>query len=341
MTASAATSDAAPRARRRIRSQDWRAEWTLGALALGISVLVYAMLIFILIRAWPSFAHNGLSWFGGTASVDNQMQAIFDSATTAAGAGGYEYELNAWSYIYATLIICIPAVLISFVLSLFTAVFIVEFAPKRVASVIVPSVRLLAGVPSVVYALVGVVVLVPFINNHVIQASQKTDVGYVVTLSGYSIGAGIIVLTMMIAPIMIAIFSDGLRSVPHLWKEGSMALGVSKWRTCWKVSLRAARPAIVAGTILATARAIGEAVMLAMVAGTIGWRPNIADGWLFFLEPAKPVAAVILTSGDMLVVEPMQRTIFAFAALLLVTTMALSLIGWAIKQPLKKYGIRA
>ena len=341
MTAQAATSDAAPRTRRRIRSQDWRAEYTLGALALGISVLVYAMLIFILIRAWPSFSHNGLSWFGGSFNADNQLQAIFDSATTAQGSGGYEYTLNAWSYIYATLIVCLPAVLISFVLSLFTSVFLVEFAPRRIAAIVTPSVRLLAGVPSVVYALIGVVVLVPFINNHVISDQQKTDVGYVVTLSGYSIGAGIVVLTMMISPIMIAIFSDGLRSVPHLWKEGSMALGVSKWRTCWKVTLRAARPAIVAGTILATARAIGEAVMLAMIAGTIGWRPNPADGFLFFLEPAKPVAAVILTHGDMLVVEPVQRTIFAFAALLLVTTMALSLIGWAIKQPLKKYGIRA
>ena len=339
--ATQATAAAASHLRGRSWNQDKRAEFILGALALGISVLVYAMLIFILIRAWPSFSHNGLSWFGDGPSVDNQLQAIFDSGTTKLTDAGYTLDFNAWPLIYASLIVCGTAVAISFVLSLFTAVFIVEFAPKWLNSVLVPSVRLLAGVPSVVYALIGVVVLVPFINNNLISIAQKTEVGYVLTLSGYSIGAGVIVLSMMISPIMISIFSDGLRSVPHLWKEGSMALGVSKWRTCWKVSLRAARPAVVAGTILATARAIGEAVMLAMIAGTVGWQPNPADGLMFWLEPARPVASVILTQGDMLVVPPVQYTVFSLAALLLVTTMALSLIGWAIKQPLKKYGIRS
>ena len=66
----------------------------------------------------------------------------------------------------------------------------------------------------------------------------------------------------MIAPIMIAVFCEGLRSVPRGWIEGSLALGVNRWRTFWKVAVRTARPALVAGTVLATARALGEAVML-------------------------------------------------------------------------------
>lgn len=327
--------------RDRAGRQERRAELLLGALSLGISIFVYAMLVFILIKAWPSFDSNGLSWFASGTNVDQQLQAIYDSATTSEGAGGYTYEFNAWPLIWGTLVICGTAVVISLFISLLAAVFIVEFAPRRLSSVLTSSVRLLSGVPSVVYALIGVVVVVPFINNNIITPEQKESVVYVVTLSGYSVLAGVIVLTMMISPIMIAIFSDGLRSVPNLWKEGSMALGVSKWRTCWKVSIRAARPAIVAGTILAAARAIGEAIMLAMVAGAAGWIANPADGWLFWLEPARTFSSVIVTSADQLIAPPMQNTLFAIAAVLLVTTMILSLIGWAIKQPLKKYGIRA
>ncbi|MGH2958620.1 MAG: phosphate ABC transporter permease subunit PstC [Solirubrobacterales bacterium] len=327
--------------RTRAARQNRRAELLLGAAAACISVFVYAMLFFILVKAWPSFEANGLGWFGSGTNVDNQLQGIYDSATTSQAAAGYTYTFNAWPLIWATLVICGISTILSLVLSLFAAVFIVEFAPKRLNSILIPSVRLLAGVPSVVYALLGVVLVVPFINNNIVSAAQKESVAYVVTLSGYSVLAGVVVLTMMIAPIMISMFSDGLRSVPPLWKEGSMALGVSKWRTCWKISLRAARPAIVAGTILAAARAIGEAIMLAMVAGAAGWAPNPADGWLFWLEPARTLASVIITSADQLIAPPMQATLFSLAAVLLLVTMTLSLIGFAIKQPLKKYGIRS
>jgi phosphate ABC transporter permease protein PstC len=327
--------------RTRATTKDRRAEILLGAAAAGISVFVYAMLFFILVKAWPSFSYNGLSWFGSGTNVDNQLQAIYDSATTSQASAGYTYKFNAWPLIWGTIVVCGTATFLSLVLSLFASVFIVEFAPKRLSSVLVSSVRLLAGVPSVVYALIGVVIVVPFINNHLISAANKEAVVYVISLSGYSVIAGVIVLTMMIAPIMISMFSDGLRSVPPLWKEGSMALGVSQWRTVWKISLRAARPAIVAGTILAAARAIGEAIMLAMVAGAAGWAPNPSDGWLFWLEPVRTLASVIITSADQLIAAPMQATLFSLAAVLLLVTMSLSLIGFAIKQPLKKYGIRA
>ena len=78
----------------------------------------------------------------------------------------------------------------------------------------------------------------------------------------------------MVAPIMISIFSDALRAVRPGWVEGSLALGVNRWRTIWKISVHTARPAIIAGTVLATARALGEAVMLAMVSGSVGFAPT-------------------------------------------------------------------
>ena len=71
---------------------------------------------------------------------------------------------------------------------------------------------------------------------------------------------------------------NALAAVPRSWTEGSAALGVNRWRTMWRVSVRAARPAIVAGAVLATARALGEAIMLSMVGGSRAFAPNLLDG---------------------------------------------------------------
>ena len=131
----------------------------------------------------------------------------------------------------------------------------------------------------------------------------------------------------MIAPIMIAVFCEGLRSVPRGWLEGSLALGVNRWRTFWKVGVRTARPAIVAGTVLATARALGEAVMLGMVSGSVGFAPNPADGLIFFVEPSRGLSATILQNTEELSSPPMKHTLFAIAAVLLFSSAMLSIIA--------------
>jgi phosphate transport system permease protein len=226
---------------------------------------------------------------------------------------------------------------ISVVCSLFVAVFVVEFAPAWMRAVLQPVIRLLASVPSVVYGLIGVLVLVPYIGNHVIDEHAKASVAYTISLSGYSLAAAVLILTVMIAPLMISIFVDGLRSVPRHWLEGSLALGVNRWRTFWKIAVRTARPALVAGTVLATARALGEAVMLAMVSGSVGFAPNPADGLIFFVEPSRPLGATIIKNIEEISSPPMRSTLYAIAAVLLLSAAALSLAGWAAKQPMKKY----
>ena len=158
-----------------------------------------------------------------------------------------------------------------------------------------------------IYGLIGVLVLVPFVDQHLISEDAKQSVQYVIQLTGESIGVGIIVLTVMITPIMIAITVDGLRSVPSAWTEGALALGVNRWRALWTVTVRAARPAIVAAAVLATARALGEAIMLSMVTGGIGFAPNPLDGGIFFLEPARPLAASIVANAEGLTVKPFGR----------------------------------
>jgi phosphate transport system permease protein len=317
------------------RWPDRRVEQMLGALVCAVVGLLLAMIITVLVRGWPSFAHNGLAWFGPGGNVDDQLNAIFLSGQSGAE---YAYTFHAWPLIWSTLLITGGAVLIALFSALFVAVFIVEFAPEWMSNILQPVVRFLASVPSVIYGLLGVLVLVPFIGNNLVSEQEKASVAGVISLSGYSLLAAVTVLTVMIAPLMISIFSDGLRAVKPGWLEGSLALGVNRWRTTWKIAVRTARPAIVAGTVLAVARAIGEAVMLAMISGSVGFAPNPADGAIFIFEPSRPLAPTIVKNIDQLSSPPANATLFAIAAVLLFSAAMLSLTGWAARRAMRKYG---
>jgi phosphate transport system permease protein len=317
---------------------DQRAELLLGALACLVLALIGGMIIFVFQKAWPSFSHNGLAWFSPFAggNVDDELVKIFESP---GNPSQYQYEMHAWALIWATALITVSAVVISTVFALLSAMFIVEFAPGPIRRVLEPVVRLLAAVPSVIYGLIGILVLVPFFGNHLIAQSAKNSVAGVVQLNGFSWGVGALILTVMITPIMIAIVVDALRAVPTTWREGAISLGINRWRATWTVSVRAARPAIVAAAVLATARALGEAVMLSMVTGSVAFKPNPIDGLIFFVEPSRPLAATIIDNSEGLNVTPFGQTLFAFAAVLLISAAFLSFAGWYIRNRLRTYSL--
>jgi ABC-type phosphate transport system permease subunit len=294
------------------------------------------MIIFVFEKAWPSFSHNGLDWFSPWAggNVDDELVAIFQSPSEPSQ---YVYEMHAWALIYATILITATAVIVSTVFAVLSAIFIVEFAPTGIQKVLEPVVRLLAAVPSVIYGLIGILVIVKFFGDHLITQSAKDSVAGVAALNGFSWGVGALILTVMITPIMIAIVVDALRAVPVGWREGSVSLGVNRWRAMLTVSVRAARPAIVAAAVLATARALGEAIMLSMVTGSVGFQPNPIDGFIFPVEPARPLAATIVDNAEGLSVTPFAQTLYAFAAVLLVSAAFLSFGGWYIRRRLRTY----
>ena len=199
-------------------------------------------------------------------------------------------------------------------------------------------VRLLASVPSVIYGLIGVLVLVPFIGNHLISQHAKASVTPVISLSGYSLLAAVVILTVMISPIMIAIFAEGLRSVP-----ARLARGLARARRQPLAHVledrRADRPAGAgrrhrAGD-RAGARRVGDAEHGRRARSRFA--PNPADGLIFFVEPSRGLAATILHNTDELTSPPMKHTLFAIAAVLLFSSAMLSLAGWAAKQPMKRY----
>src|ERR671929_249725 len=122
----------------------------------------------------------------------------------------------------------------------------------------------------------------------------------------------LLAIVLMITPIMIALIVDALYAVPRGWKEGAVALGVNRWRAMWTVSVHAARPAILAASVLACARALGEAIMLSMVSGSKGFAPNPIDGLTFVFEPLRPLAATIVEDAESLNAPAVQSTVYAF-----------------------------
>jgi phosphate transport system permease protein len=327
-----------PNSLRRLPSAEGRAELAFGAVAVGVLAFVLAMLVTVFVEAWPSFAHNGyIKWFFPGGDVDQQLKAIINSPTDPAH---YNYHLRAWPLLWDTALTTGIAVVLGLALSLLSAIFIVEFAPQSVKRVLEPVVQLLAAVPSVIFGLIGILLIVPWVNEHLISQGRKLSVAYVVQLNGAGLLVASLILMVMIVPIMVAITVNALAAVPNAWTEGSAALGVNRWRTIWRVSVRTARPAIVAGAVLASARALGEAIMLALVGGSRSFSVNLLDGPTALFEPVRPLAATIITYKDNLTVVPMKQTLYAMAAVVLVSAAVLSLAAWAVKQPLKRYGIR-
>lgn len=318
---------AAARARR-VTRLDRVAHGGFVAISLAGLLLVLAITVFVVSEAWPSFAANGLRWFAdGPVPLDVQLSAAFTDGST---------RLRAWPAVYGTILTTGGALLVAFPFALFAAIFVTELAPRGISRVLEPIVTLLAATPSVVFGLFAILVLAPQIDEHLIAPKKADALAPVVTLTGASFLLGLIVLAVMIAPIMIAIFVDALRAVPIAWTEGAIALGCDRWRAARRVSLIAIRPALVAGTGLAIGRAMGEAIALSMASGSLGFTPNVLDGLYFFVEPVRPLAAAIVDYSEGFEQPALRADLFAFGAVLLLGTASLTLAARLISHPLER-----
>lgn len=164
--------------------------------------------------------------------------------------------------IVASILATIGALIIGVPVGILTAVFIAEVAPKRVAKIISPAVELLAGIPSVLYGIFGLAVIVPNIQK--IFNLPK----------GQSLFAVIIVLSIMMLPTIISVSETAIRAVPKTYKEGSLALGASEIETIFKVVLPSAKSGILAAVVLGIGRALGETMAVILVAGNSPVMPS-------------------------------------------------------------------
>jgi phosphate transport system permease protein len=203
------------------------------------------------------------------------------------------------------------ALAIAVPLSLGAAIFLAEVAPPRVRAFTRPAVELLIGIPSVVYGLVGMIVLAPFIAR--ISGSG----------SGSSVLAAGVVLAVMILPTITSISEDNLRAVPKVYKEGALALGATHWQTIRHVLLPAASRGIIAAIVLGLGRAIGETMAMVMVIGNSPIFPTN------LLEPARTLTgniAVEIAAATGI----HESALFATGLVLFILVMLINSIGLTI-----------
>ena len=168
--------------------------------------------------------------------------------------------------ILASLVATLVSVQIAVPIGVFVAVFLSHIAQKRLAAIVRPMIDLLSGIPSVVYGLLGAILIVPMIFRLQESLSMPT---------GGCLLSAIIVLVIMILPTIISVSETALRAVPRSYYEASMGLGGSKIQSIFRVVVPAARSGIVAGMVLGTGRAIGETMAVMMVAGNAVILPEL------------------------------------------------------------------
>jgi len=232
-----------------------------------------------------------------------------------------EGKFGIFPMIVGSLAVTAGAMVIGIVFGLGCAVLLTQFVPPRAVSIIKPSIELLAGIPSVVYGFIGVVILVPLIRDHLGGP-------------GLSVLASSIVLGIMALPTITSISVDALQAVPRSYREGSIALGATEWQTTHMVMLKGARSGIVAAVILGMGRAIGETMATIMVAG------NTADVPHSLLDPVRTLTSnIALEMGY--AAGKHREALFATGVVLFVIIMILNTIALTVsRRRVRKAGAR-
>ena len=207
------------------------------------------------------------------------------------------------------------SVIIGVTIGLFTAVCLYKFCPKRLVAPISQTVNLLAGIPSVIFGLFGMTIVVPFLRDNV------SDTG-----TGYGILAASIVLAIMILPTIVSVSLDAMRAVPQSSFEGALALGATKEQTTFKVLLPAAKSGIFAGIVLAIGRAIGETMAVIMVLGN---SPVMPEG---LFSSVRTLTANIALGATEISDPDAESALIATGVILFVFTLLLNICFTLLKQ---------
>jgi len=224
--------------------------------------------------------------------------------------------------IVGTLLVTIGAMVFAVPLSIGCAIYISELASPRVKQVLKPAVELLAGIPSVVYGFFGLIVLTSFIRVTFDLPTGETWL------------AASVLLGIMALPTIISVSEDAISSVPHEYKEGSLAIGATRWQTISLVLVPAALSGIAAAIILGVGRAIGETMAVLMVAGNAAIIPEPI--WNI-LSPLRTLTATLgIEMGEVSVGSDHYRALFGVAVVLLIITLIINLIAAAILRHLKE-----
>jgi phosphate transport system permease protein len=237
-------------------------------------------------------------------------------------------EFGALPFLYGTLVSSAVALLVAVPVGLGVAIFLSELAPRRLSDPVAFLVELLAAIPSVIYGLVGIFVLVPWVRS-VLEPVLSGTLGFLPLFRGAPYGVGMLtaglLLAMMVVPFIVSVSREILMAVPNSQREAILSLGATRWEMVRVAVLPYARSGIMGSIFLALARALGETMAVTMV---IGNRPEIR---LSLFEPGYTMAAVIANefteaTGDLYLQALIEIGLVLFAVTILVNAVARLLI---------------
>ncbi len=252
--------------------------------------------IFLGTKGLQSFIKNGVSL----------IEFITSTQWNPTNAANPEYGVL--PFIFGSFAVTFLAAIIAAPLGIGGAIFMTEIAPSWGKKILQPVIELLVGIPSVVYGFIGLTVLVPFIRE---------NVGGL----GFSLLSGMIVLAIMILPTITTIATDAISSLPNSLREGSYALGATRWQTIRKVLIPAALPSLLTAIVLGMARAFGEALAVQMVIGNVRNLPSS------ILDASATLTTIItLNMGHTTYGSVENNTLWSMGLILLVMSFAFILL---------------
>ena len=243
-------------------------------------------------------------------------------------------QFGALPFLYGTVVTSALALLIAVPLGVAAAIFLAEMAPPRLSDMLTFVVELLAAVPSVIYGLLGVFVLIPLIKAY-LHPVLKALFGWTPLFSGPFYGVSLlsagIVLSIMILPFIVSVSRQILLSVPDDQREGALALGATRWETTWQVVVPFAKRGIVGSVFLALARALGETMAVTMVVGNA---PQVKSS---LFAPGYSIAAVIANefteaTSDLYVHALVELGLVLFALTIVINGLARLLVMSTSRQ---------
>lgn len=289
---------------------------TAGAalLVLGLAGLILYQLI---VQSWTSIKEFGLGFL-----TSDVWDPVFN-------------EYGALPFIYGTVASSLIALLIAVPLSLGVAIFLSEIAPVRIRKIVGFFVEVLASIPSVIYGLWGVFVLIPLIRR--VQPAVQSLLGFIPLFQGppfgYSLIAAGIILAIMIIPTITSLSRDALNAVPNHQREASLALGATRWETIRRVVLPYNKSGIIAAVMLGLGRALGETMAVTMV---IGNHPQI-DLSLFM--PAQTMASLIANEFSEATDAIHLSALVEIGLILFLVMFTLNIIARLVIKPIKTKGV--
>jgi len=301
-----------------------------------VSILIIAMIfVFIFVKAAPVIGASGPGLIFNS-GFDQQVQEAFYSPPDAP-----MLVFGLLGLILGTLLSSGIALLFATVLGVGAAIAICEYCNRKIAALFTNVVRLLAAIPSVIYGLIGLIVVVPLVDSLFINDDRVIQYLDHFQMSGRNLLSSVIVLTFMIVPTVVSLSADAIAAVSNQLRECGHAFGMSKFRVIWKIVLPSARSGITAGVILGAGRGIGEAIAVSMVCGGLGILPKLSFGLINLLAPTLPLAPAIINKSEAMGSGPVANALFACGAVLLVFGAVLSITARLVSRRLVKGGAAA